>query len=165
MPIDRNFKIWELIDKFEDWVSKEKEWKVIRFYDLIQVKNEYYKFIWTQDFHLETFKKILSRQSCSIGDYRSYITVGVSYMIWILNEIPKPMVWKLVKRTPCLSRRVAIYAVTEAFSGIFNCLKLNETGNLVLNEFEKFLRREYGIKPQSFFENNASISTKAIIEI
>jgi len=165
LPIDRNFKIWELVDKFEEWVSKEKEWKVSRFYDLIQVKNEYYKFIWTQNFHLETFKKILSRQSCSIGDHCSYKTVGVSYMIWILNETPRPMVWKLVKKTPCLSKRVAIYAVNKAFSGVLNCLKLNETGNLVLDEFEKFLRREYGIKPQSFFENSASTSTEGVIEV
>jgi hypothetical protein len=91
--------------------------------------------------------------------------VGVSYIIWILNETPRPMVWKLVQKTPCLSKRVAIYTITEAFSGIFNCLKLNETGNLVLNEFEKFLRREYGIKPQSFFEDNSSTSAKALIEV
>ena len=162
MPIDRNFKIWELIDKFEEWVSKEKEWKVIRFYDLIHVKNEYYKFIWTQDFHLETFKKILSRQSCSIGDYRSYKTVEVSYLIWILNEIPRPMVWNLVKRTPCLSRRVAIYAVTEAFSGIFNCLKLNETHTIVLEEFENFLKTIFGIKLKNYFEKNTDIPAKFV---
>ena len=121
MSIDSNPKIWEIVNKFEEWISKEKEWKVSRFYDLIQIGNKYHKFIWTKNFHPETFKKILSRQSCSLGDHLSYRTVRVSYLAWILNETPRPMVWKLVKETPCLSKRVAIYTVNKAFNGILNC--------------------------------------------
>ena len=157
-----NPKIWEIVNKFEEWVMKEKDWKVSRIYDLIQVNNDYYKFIWTQNFHLETFKKILSRQLCSLGDHLSYKTVSVSYMAWILNKTPGAMVWKLVKETPCLSKRVAIYTLNKAFTGIPNCLKLNKTQSIVLDEFEKLLAREYGIKPQCFFGNNERHPIKCV---
>jgi hypothetical protein len=86
-------------------------------------------------------------------------------MAWILEETPRPMAWKLVKKTPCLSKRVAIYTVNRAFNGMIDCLKLNETENIVLDEFEKFLKREYGIKPRSFFKNNTNIPTKCVIEV
>ena len=82
-------------------------------------------------------------------------------MVWILNETPSPMMWKLVKETPCLSKKVAIYDLSEAVSGRFNCLKLNETENPVLEEFDKFLTREYAIKFKPFFETLTSIPTRA----
>jgi hypothetical protein len=165
LTVDSNFKIWELVDKFKEWVNKEKGWKVNRLYDLLEVNNKYYKFFWTQNFHLETFKKIISRQSCSLGQKLSYKTVKVSYMAWILNETPRPIVWKLVKETPCLRKRVAIYTVNKSFNGVLNCLKLNETENIVFDEFENFLKLEYGIKPNSFFENTENSPMKYVIEV
>ena len=86
-------------------------------------------------------------------------------MAWILNETPSPMVWKLVKETPCLSKKVAIYDLSEAFGGELNCLKLNQTENPVLREFEGFLNIEYGIKFKPFFETLSSAQTKRIIEM
>ena len=125
LTINSRVKIWEVVDKFKDWACKEKKWSVIGSYDLIQIENEYYKFIWTYNFHLETFKKILSKQSCSFGNHRSYKTVGVSYMVWILNEVPRPIVWKLIKKTPCLLKKVAIYTINTSLIGVPDCLKLN----------------------------------------
>jgi len=145
-------KIWDLVNRFEEWASEKKGWNIIKSYDLIAVGNEYHKFFWTQNFHLQTFKKILQRQSCSLGEHLSYRTVSISYMAWILNETPQPIVWNLIKKTPCLSKRVAIYALNKAYSGMPNCLKLNETENIVLEEFEKFLTRKYGIELEPFFE-------------
>ena len=153
------------MDEFEDWASKEKDWKVSRSYDLFQINNEYIKFFWTQNFHLETFKKILATQSCSLGQQLSYKTIRVSYMAWILNENLKTMVWNLFKKTPCLSKKVAIYVVNKAFNGLLNCLKLNETENIVFDEFEKFLIKNYGIKPRSFFTNNINTATKCLMEV
>lgn len=158
-------KVWELVNGFEEWVNKEKSWKVNKFYDLIAVENEYYKFFWTQNFHIQTFKKILQRQSCSLGEHLSYRTVKISYMVWMLNKTPEPAVWNLIKGTPCLSKRVSIYALSEPFGGVPNCLKLNETGNIVLEEFENFLTRKYGIKLHPFFENITSHQTKCVVEI
>jgi hypothetical protein len=71
-------------------------------------------------------------------------------MAWILNETPSPMVWKLIKETSCFSRKVALYDLSEISRGELNCLKLNETENPVLEEFEMFLNREYGIKLKPF---------------
>lgn len=94
----------------------------------------------------------------------SYKTVRVSYMAWILHVTPSPMVWKLVKETPSFSKKVALYDLSEAFRGKVNCLKLNETENPVLEEFEMFLNREYGIKLKPFFETLTSVQTKRMIK-
>lgn len=95
----------------------------------------------------------------------SYKTVQPSYMTWILDETPSPMVWKLVKETPSFSKKVALYDLSEAFRGRLNCLKLNETQTLVLEEFEIFLNREYGIKLKPFFETLTGLQTKPMNEI
>jgi hypothetical protein len=95
----------------------------------------------------------------------SYKTVKISYMVWILNETPRPMVWKLVKETPCLSKSVALYDLSGSFRGRINCLKLNETKNPVLEEFETFLNREYGIKLKPFFNTRISLETEPILEV
>jgi hypothetical protein len=86
-------------------------------------------------------------------------------MVWILNETPRPMVWKLVKETPCLSKSVALYDLSGSFRGRINCLKLNETKNPVLEEFETFLNREYGIKLKPFFNTRISLETEPILEV
>lgn len=81
-------------------------------------------------------------------------------MAWILNETPSLIVWKLIQETPCLSRKVALYDLSEASRGELNCLKLNETENPVLEEFEMFLNREYGIKLKPFFETLTTMQNK-----
>ena len=160
--MERNFKIWKVVDDFKEWASNRKDWKVYTVYDLIQVNNEYYKFIWTNSFHEETFKKIIRKQSCSLGSHLSYQTIKASYIAWILAERPKAIVWNLIKKTSCLSKRVAIYSLNKSFGGIINCLKLNKTGNMVLSEFESFLEKEHGIKPKPFDENATNILTKYV---
>ena len=158
--MERNFKIWNVVDDFKEWANNRKGWKVYTLYDLIQVNNKYYKFVWTKDFHEETFKQIITKQSCSLGRHLSYQTVEASYFAWILGQKPEPIVWNLVKNTPCLSKRVAIYSLNKSFDGIINCLKLNRTGNIVLSEFESFLQKEYGIHLKPFNEKATNIVTK-----
>jgi hypothetical protein len=158
LEINSELKIWEVVDKFEDWAYQKKDWKVIKGYDLIKEKNEYYKFIWTSNFHTDTFKKILSIQSCSLGNHRSYKSVKPSFLVWILNETPKPVVWGLIKEAPCLSKRVAIYAINTSFGEIPHCLKLNETHTNVLDDFENFLKTELGIRVKVYFKNKLESS-------
>jgi hypothetical protein len=85
-------------------------------------------------------------------------------MAWILDETPLPMVWKLVKETPSFSKKVALYDLSEAFRGRLNCLKLNETQTLVLEQFEMFLNREYGINLKPFFETLTNVQTESMSE-
>ena len=158
MEINSKLKIWEVVNKFEDWACQRKDYKVIRSCDLIQEKGEYYKFMWTPNFRTETFKKILSKQSCSLGNHLSYKTVKPSYMVWILNETPKALVWELIKKTPCLSKRVAIYAIHTLFGEMPTCLKLNETHTNVLDDFENFLKTELGVRVKVYLKNKLEIS-------
>ena len=55
-------------------------------------------------------------------------------------------IWQMVKEAPNLSRTVALYDLSGAYSKEPTCLKLNETKSVVLQEFERFLNAEYGIK-------------------
>lgn len=75
------------------------------------------------------------------------------------------MVWALVKKNPQLNRKVALYDLSEAFREGHNCLKLNETKNLVLEEFEMFLTREYEIKLKPFFETLKDAATSCMTEM
>ena len=86
-------------------------------------------------------------------------------MVWVLDETPLQTVWKLVNESSCFSKSVAIYDLSGVFGGELNCLKLNETENPVLREFEGFLNREYGIEFKPFFETLASAQTKRMIAI
>jgi len=67
--------------------------------------------------------------------------------------MPLPKVWDLIDRfgdhcgvKGLDSRKVALYDLNQAYRGELTCLKLNETGSLVFQEFERFLNAEYGIK-------------------
>ena len=95
----------------------------------------------------------------------SYKTVKVSYMTWILNETPSIGIWKIVKETSGYSKNVALYDLSEAFRGRLICLKLNETESPVLEEFEMFLNREYGIKLKPFYETLVHTNTSHLTVI
>ncbi len=142
-------KIWDLIDMFKER-CKQKGWNAYENEDLVETKNEYYKFIWVRSLHLSTFKKVVTSPLCAIRDGISYRTVRLTYMAWVLPETPSVSIWEMVKEAPSLSRKVAIYDLSRAYEGEFTVLKINETESVVLRRFEQFLNHEYGIKIASY---------------
>jgi len=67
-------------------------------------------------------------------------------MAWVLPTTPPESITKIVAEEPRISRRIAIYDLSEASAGRPICLRLNETKSVVFHEFEKFLSIEYDIK-------------------
>lgn len=67
-------------------------------------------------------------------------------MAWVLPETLSVSICHMVKNTPGLSRRVALYDLSRAYEENPTCARLNETDSVVLEEFERFLDGEYGIK-------------------
>jgi len=67
-------------------------------------------------------------------------------MAWVLPEAPSESITRIVVKSPQLSRRIAIYDLSEVYAGKPICLRQNETKSVVFHEFEKFLAIEYDIK-------------------
>ncbi len=76
----------------------------------------------------------------------SYKVVDVSYTAWLFPQTPPPRVVARVLNTRELSRRTAIYDLSEAYEGQPACTRLNQTQSPVFQEFENFLIEERGIE-------------------
>jgi len=139
-------KIWGLIDNFKEYCNKSKGWNVCENDDLIEAENEYHKFIWINHLHPNTFKRVVRNHLCSVQEGVSYRTVRISYMAWVLPEAPSESTTRIIAEEPLLSRKIAMYDLSEAYAGRPICLKLNETKSVVFHEFERFLSIEYQIK-------------------
>ena len=138
-------KVWDLISTFEE-CCRSKGWKAYENSDLIEAENECLKFIWVNHLHPETFKRVATAPLYAIREGISYRMVRISCMAWVLLETPSASICRMVRDTPSLSRRVAVYDLSRAHKEKPKCLRLNETESVVLQEFEWFLNAEYGIR-------------------
>jgi len=139
-------RVWSLIDDFKEYCSKSKGWNVCKDEDLIEAENEYHQLIWINHLHPSTFKSVVENPLCSFREGVSYRTIRLSYMAWVLPKTPPESITKIVAEEPRLSKRVAIYDLSEAYSGRPICLRLNETKSVVFHEFEKFLSMAYDVR-------------------
>ena len=138
-------KAWDLIARFAD-DCRLHGWKVYENEDLMEAENEFHKFIWINRLQTSTFQRIVTNPLCAIREGVSYRIVRPSYVAWILPMTPWKSIMQMVKETPGLSRKVAIYDLSWWYKGAPLCLSLNETESGVFQEFERFLNAQYGIK-------------------
>jgi len=139
-------KVWELLDRFKGQCQL-RDWKTSEHEDWVKTgDDEYHNFLWIQTVHPSTFEKIAVNHKCAIRKGVSYQVVDVSYTAWLFPQSPPENLIQTIKENPELSRRTAIYDLSQAYSGKPLCLKLNETESMVFKEFEKFLEEELGIK-------------------
>ena len=141
-------KVWDLIDKFKEH-CKPKGWNAYQNEDLIEAENEYHKFVWVNHLYPNTFKRVVLDKLwnlCAVREGVSYRKLSLSYLAWVLPETPSRSIWRAFDDSPSLSTRVSLYDLSEAYAGNMACSKINETESVVLQEFERFLRSEYGIK-------------------
>lgn len=139
-------KVWELLDLFKERCQL-RGWKTSEHEDWVKTADGgYHNFLWVQTVHPSTFKKIASNHKCAIREGVSYQVIAVSHTAWLFPQSPPESLMQTVKESPELSRRTAIYDLSWAYTGKPLCLKLNETGSMVFEEFEKFLGEELGIE-------------------
>jgi len=139
-------KVWELLDRFKDQ-CQSRGWKTSEHEDWVRIgDDEYHNFLWIQTVHPSTFEKIAANHKCAIRKGLSYKVVDVSYTAWLFPQAPPEGLIQTVKEDPELSRRTAIYDLSWAYAGKPLCLKLNETGSMVFQEFERFLEEELGVE-------------------
>jgi len=143
-------RVWELIGCFKDechsrgWITSENE-------DWIKVNDEFHNFLWTRNIHPSTFKKIVSVNKCAVKQGISYQVVSVAYTAWVFPETPPETLVHTVAKDPKLAERIAIYDLSNAYSGNPICLKLNKTGSRVFQEFENFLEKKLGVELKPAF--------------
>jgi len=138
-------KVWELIEHFKNR-CRLRGWKACEHEDLVEAQGEYHNFLWMHRVHPSTFKNVVMNPCCSIREGITYRTVRASYMAWVLHDSPPESVGQAIIEEPNLSKRVAIYDLSQAYAGRPLCLKINETDSVVFQEFEKFLNIEYELE-------------------
>jgi len=138
-------RVWELIGYFKD-ECHSRGWKTSENEDWIKVGSEYHNFLWTRSIHPSTFKKIATACRCAIKQGISYQVVKVAYTAWLFSEAPPDMLVHTVARDPRLTKRIAIYDLSNVYTGKPVCFKFNETNSKVFQEFENFLKNKLGVE-------------------
>lgn len=138
-------RVWELIEHFKNR-CRLRGWRACEHEDLVEAQGEYHNFLWMHRVHFSTFKNLVMNPWCSLREGISYRTVRMAYMAWVLHESPPESVGQAIIGEPNLSKRVAIYDLSQAYAGRPLCLKINETDSAVFQEFEKFLNAEYELE-------------------
>lgn len=144
-------QIWEFIDRFK-LCCRLRGWRAYEHEDLVEAEGEHHIFVWMRKVHNNTFKRIIINPRCSVREGISYRIVNVSYMAWVLQEAPPETITRMVAERPRLSRRIAIYDLSEAYAGRPICSSLNETKSVVFQEFENFLTTEYHIELRPIYK-------------
>jgi len=140
-------KVWELLENFKN-KCKLKGWEISEYGDWVKKGDKYHNFLWTRTIHPSTFEKVATGRRFAVREGLSYQIVDISYTAWVFPEAPPEKLMRMVSENSELSKRIAIYDLSEAYAGKPVCFKLNETDSPVFQEFEKFLAK-CGVKVQT----------------
>jgi len=138
-------KIWNLLDEFKEY-CKQRDWNIHEKVDVIEVGNEYHRFIWTSHLYPDTFRRVVTHPSYCILEGICCRMIKISYVAWLLSEDPPISLIKMLSEIPNITKKVAIYNLRSALKGGRECQRLNETNSVVFATFEEFLKDRYGMK-------------------
>lgn len=144
-------RIWDLLESFKKSCHR-KGWKTSDYEDIVKIDDEYHNLIGTRTIHPSTFKKIVSSKKRAVSEGKSYRVIDVSYTAWIFQQPPSEQLVKTLTTDSELSKKTALYDLSRAYQGKSLCLKLNETDSLVFDEFEKFLKKTYGVETKPLYK-------------
>lgn len=137
--------IWNLLKRFKE-KCRSQGWAVSDREDWVKTGDEYHNFLWARKVHPSTFRKVASNQKCAVQEDKSYRVVDVAYTAWLFPGNPPRNSIGMLKESPELSKRTAIYDLSWVYQGKPVCLKFNETGSPVFEEFERFLEKTWGVE-------------------
>ncbi len=137
--------VWELIERFKERCGR-KGWKVGDYEDIIKAGGEYHYIIWARRIHPKTFERVNVKDSLSVREGPHPRRVKISYIAWVLHGGVDGSVLEAMRGNPDFLGRVAVYDVSKLYKGERVCLKLNRTGSIVFQEFERFLNEEFKVE-------------------
>jgi len=143
-------RVWDILKRFVESCHL-KGWKTSNYEDIVKIDDEYHNFIGTRTTHPSTFKRIASSKKLAVPEGRSYNVIDVSYTAWVFQEPPSEQLVETLTMDSELSKKTALYDLSEVYQGKPLCLKLNETDSLVFEEFEKFLKKTYGVESKQLY--------------
>lgn len=144
-------KVWDLLKRFKE-TCRRRGWKTSDYEDIVKIDDEYHNFIGTRTIHPSTFKRIVSSTKHAVPEGKSYHIIDVSYTAWVFQQPPSEQLVETLTVNSELSKRTALYDLSGLYQDKPLCLKLNETGSLVFDEFEKFLKKTYGVETKPLYE-------------
>ncbi len=143
-------KVWDLLKRFKE-TCRRRGWKTSDYEDIVKIDDEYHNFIGTRTIHPSTFKRIVTNKKRAVPEGKSYRIIDVSYTAWVFQQPPSEQLVETLIVNSELSKRTALYDLSGLYQGKPLCLKLNETGSLVFDEFEKFLTKAYGVETKPLY--------------
>jgi hypothetical protein len=143
-------RVWEILKRFIEFCHR-KGWKTSDYEDIVKIDEEYHNLIGTRTIHPSTFGKITSSKKRAIPEGKSYRTIDVSYTAWVFQQQPSDELVQAVSESG-FSKRTALYDLSGLYQGKPFYLRLNETDSPVFDEFEKFLKKTYGVETKQLYE-------------
>ncbi len=144
-------RIWELLRNFKELCCR-KGWKISDFEDIVKINDEYHDLIGARTIHPSTFNRIVSNRKRAVPEGKSYRVIDVAYTAWVFQQQPSEQLIETLAVNSELSKKTALYDLSEVYQGKPLCLKLNETDSPVFDEFEKFLKETYGVEMKPLYE-------------
>jgi hypothetical protein len=138
-------RVWEILGKFKLFCIS-LGWKTSESEDWVQLEDNYHNFLWARDVHPSSFKRIALDKKCVVKEGTSYRVVEASYTAWLLSQTPSEELVRTICENPALSKSVALYDLSQVTKGKDLCVRLNNTGSQVFQEFEKFLQNELNVR-------------------
>jgi hypothetical protein len=161
----KRYKIWEILGNFKS-LCRRRGWRASESEDWVETDDLYHNFLWTRDIHPASFRRIVSDMKCVVRDGSSYYVVQAAYTAWLFSETPPPDVVKIVRESPDLCKRIALYDLSQIGQGRALCVKFNNTDSHVFQEFEEFLEKELKVRvepvPSSFLRTPDARNHEAI---
>lgn len=151
IPDVRVPKVWDLLKHFRE-TCRRRGWKTSDYEYIVKVDDEYHNFIGARATHTSTFKRIASSKKCAVANGRSYRVIDVSYTAWVFQQQPSEQLIEALAMNSELSKKTAMYDLSNLYRGKPVCLKVNETDSPVFDEFEKYLKEMYGVETKSLYE-------------
>lgn len=137
--------VWDLVKQFKRR-CRLLGWWVSQYDDIIYVNGEYHNLLCAKRVYPKTFRVIARSHFHPLRENDMlYRLVNISYTAWIFQEKPHEDIFVIVAENENLRKHMAIYDLSETYSGRPICMKINETKSIVFQEFERFLKSEYHI--------------------
>jgi hypothetical protein len=137
--------VWEILGKFK-LLCTRLGWKTSENEDWVEMGDNYHNFIWVRNVHPSSFRRIVLDRKCVVRDGTSYRVVEAAYTAWLFLQTPSEELVRTISENPPLSKSIALYDLSQVAKSKNLCVRLNDTGSQVFQEFEKFLQSEMKVR-------------------